>query len=63
MEVIQVNLCHVFGLSAETTQAMPVFTETEDGDIAVVVFEGFVINVPFLKILLGRLLSDEEIES
>jgi hypothetical protein len=56
MVVTQFNFCHVFGLSAETTEAMPLFIEDGE-DLSIGFFEGFVINLPFIKILLGRLIE------
>jgi len=47
---------NVFGLSIETVQSQPVlgWKEGEDIDDAqVYFFDGFVINVPFLKIMIG----------
>lgn len=47
---------HVFGLSIETVQAQPVlgWKEGEDIDDATVYFfDGFVINIPFVKIMFG----------
>ena len=47
---------NVFGLSAETVQAQPVlgWKEGEDIDDAnVYFFDGFVINIPFVKIMNG----------
>ena len=47
---------HVFGLSIETVQAQPVlgWKEGEDIDDATVYFfDGFVINIPFIKIMFG----------
>jgi hypothetical protein len=47
---------HVFGLSAETVQAQPVlgWKEGEDiNDAQVYFFDGFVINIPFIKIMIG----------
>lgn len=47
---------HVFGLSAETVQAQPVlgWKDGEDIDEAqVYFFDGFVINIPFIKIMIG----------
>lgn len=47
---------HVFGLSAETVQSQPVLGwkegETID-DAQVFFFDGFVINIPFVKIMIG----------
>lgn len=47
---------HVFGLSIETVQSQPVlgWTMTETIDEAqVYFFDGFVINIPFVKIMIG----------
>ena len=47
---------HVFGLSAETVEDQPVLGfkpgETID-DAEVYFFNGFVINIPFVKIMIG----------
>lgn len=59
MVITQYNFCHVFGLSAETTEAMPIFIEDDDG-VGIGFFEGFVINLPFVKILLGKLIEKGE---
>lgn len=48
---------HVFGLSAETVQSQPVlgWKDGEDLDEAqVYFFDGFVINIPFIKIMIGE---------
>jgi len=47
---------HVFGLSIETVQSQPVlgWKENENIDEAqVYFFDGFVINIPFVKIMIG----------
>ncbi len=47
---------NVFGLSAETVQSQPVlgWKDGEDIDDAnVYFFDGFVINIPFCKIMIG----------
>ena len=47
---------HVFGLSIETVESQPVLgwkQEEEIGDAKVYFFDGFVINIPFVKILIG----------
>ena len=47
---------NVFGLSAETVQSQPVlgWKDGEDIDDAqVYFFDGFVINIPFFKIMIG----------
>jgi hypothetical protein len=47
---------NVFGLSAETVQSQPVLG-WKDGegidDAQVYFFDGFVINIPFFKIMIG----------
>lgn len=48
---------NVFGLSAETVEGQPVLGFTsEQGieDAEVYFFDGFVINVPFFKIMIGE---------
>jgi len=45
---------NVFGLSAETVEGQPVLGFTDDIDEAeVYFFDGYVINVPFFKIMIG----------
>ena len=47
---------HVFGLSAETVESQPVlgWKHGEDIDDAqVFFFDGFIINIPFVKIMIG----------
>ena len=47
---------HVFGLSIETVQSQPVLgwkQAEEIGDAQVYFFDGFVINIPFVKIMIG----------
>jgi hypothetical protein len=47
---------HVFGLSAETVEDQPVlgFKQWETIDEAeVYFFNGFIINIPFVKIMIG----------
>jgi len=54
---------HVFGLSAETVQAQPVlgWKEGENIDEAqVYFFDGFVINIPFVKIMIGDIFESFE---
>jgi hypothetical protein len=48
----------VFGLSAETVQSQPVlgWKDGEDIDEAqVYFFDGYVINIPFCKIMIGEI--------
>ena len=47
---------NVFGLSAETVEGQPVLGFTKDQGIdeaEVFFFDGYVINVPFFKIMIG----------
>jgi len=47
---------HVFGLSIETVQSQPVLGWAQNADIEdaqVYFFDGFVINIPFIKIMIG----------
>lgn len=56
IDLITVRFHHVFGLSAETVQSQPVlgWKDGEDIDEAqVYFFDGFVINIPFCKIMIG----------
>ena len=54
--MVAVRFHHVFGLSAETVEAQPVlgWKDGEDiGEAKVYFFDGFVINIPFVKIMIG----------
>lgn len=47
---------NVFGISIETVQAQPILGWTEDSDIdeaQVFFFDGWILNVPFFKIMWG----------
>jgi len=47
---------NVFGLSVETVQSQPVLGWKQDETIEqadVFFFDGFVINIPFVKIMIG----------
>ena len=49
---------NVFGLSAETVQSQPVLGWKNDEDIddaQVFFFDGYVINIPFCKIMIGEI--------
>jgi hypothetical protein len=54
--MITARFHHVFGLSAETVEDQPVLGfkqgETID-DAEVYFFNGFIINIPFVKIMIG----------
>lgn len=54
--MITAKFHHVFGLSAETVEAQPVLGWKEGQsieDAQVYFFDGFVINIPFCKIMIG----------
>lgn len=54
--MVTFRLHHVFGLSAETVQSQPVLGWKEGQDIddaTVYFFDGYIINVPFVKIMIG----------
>ena len=54
--MVTIRFHHVFGLSAETVQSQPVLgwknNETID-EAQVYFFDGFIINIPFVKIMIG----------
>ena len=54
--VVSIRLWHVFGLSIESVESQPVYgyvqDETEE-EATIYFFDGFVINVPFIKIMIG----------
>jgi len=54
--MVTMRFHNVFGLSAETVQSQPVLGWKDDEDIdeaQVYFFDGFVINIPFCKIMIG----------
>ena len=54
--IVSCRFHHVFGLSIETVESQPVlgWKNGEDIDEAqVFFFEGWVINVPFFKVMIG----------
>lgn len=54
--VISCRFHNVFGLSIETVQSQPVLGWKQDETIEesqVFFFDGFVINIPFVKIMIG----------
>ena len=54
--MITAKFHHVFGVSLETVQSQPVlgWSQAQDIDEAqVYFFDGFVINIPFIKIMIG----------
>ena len=51
-----VRFHNVFGLSIETVQAQPILGWTDDTDIdeaQVFFFDGWIVNIPFCKIMWG----------
>mgnify|MGYP000128867753 CR=1 FL=1 len=56
--MISFKFHHVFGLSAETVQSQPVLGWAEGEEIEdakVYFFDGYVINIPFIKIMIGEI--------
>lgn len=56
--MITARFHNVFGLSAETVQSQPVlgWAQGEDiNDAQVYFFDGFIINIPFVKIMIGNI--------
>jgi hypothetical protein len=54
--VVSVRFWHVFGLSVESVEAQPIYghkTGEEDNE-QIFFFDGYVINIPFVKIMLGE---------
>lgn len=54
--MVSIKFHNVFGISAETVQSQPVLGWKEDEDIddaQVFFFDGYVINIPFCKIMIG----------
>ena len=54
--VVSIRFWHVFGLSVESVEAQPIYghmpEETEE-DAQVFFFDGYIINIPFIKIMIG----------
>lgn len=54
--IVSVKLWHVFGLSIESVEAQPVYghtSEESEADATIYFFDGYVINIPFIKIMIG----------
>lgn len=54
--VVQVSFWHVFGLSLESVEAQPVYGRKQDEsdlDATIYFFDGFILNIPFCKIMIG----------
>lgn len=56
--MVSIKFHNVFGISAETVQSQPVLGWKNDEDIddaQVFFFDGYVINIPFCKIMIGEI--------
>lgn len=56
--MVSIKFHNVFGISAETVQSQPVLGWKHDEtieDAQVFFFDGYVINLPFLKIMIGEI--------
>lgn len=56
--MVSIKFHNVFGISAETVQSQPVLGWKQDEtieDAQVFFFDGYVINLPFLKIMIGEI--------
>ena len=54
--VVSVKFWHVFGLSIESVEAQPVYghtSEEDEADATIYFFDGYIINIPFCKIMIG----------
>ena len=54
--VVQCSFWHVFGLSAESVEAQPVYGRKcgeSEFDADIYFFDGFILNIPFMKIMIG----------
>ena len=53
--VVSVRFWHVFGLSIESVEAQPIYGHKigDEGNEQIFFFDGYVINIPFVKIMLG----------
>lgn len=55
--VISVKFWHVFGLSLESVEAQPVYGNTPEdsaADATIYFFDGYILNIPFMKIMIGE---------
>lgn len=55
--VVQVNFWHVFGLSLESVEAQPVYGHKrgeDELDATIYFFDGYILNIPFCKIMIGN---------
>lgn len=54
--VVQCSFWHVFGLSVESVEAQPVYGHKrgeDEEDATIYFFDGYIFNIPFMKIMLG----------
>ena len=54
--VVQCSFWHVFGLSLESVEAQPVYGHKRgesEFDATIYFFDGFILNIPFMKIMIG----------
>ena len=54
--VVSIKLWHVFGLSIESVEAQPIYghmPHESELDAQVFFFDGYIINIPFVKIMIG----------
>ena len=54
--MVAVRFHHVFGVSIETVESQPVLgwkTGDHSDEAQVYFFDGFIINIPFCKIMIG----------
>lgn len=55
--VVSVKLWHVFGLSLEAVDSQPVYghtNEESEADATIYFFSGYILNIPFVKIMIGE---------
>ena len=55
--VISVKFWHVFGLSLESVEDQPVYghaPQESDEDAIIYFFSGYILNIPFFKIMIGN---------
>lgn len=54
--VVSCRFWHTFGLSIESVEAQPVYGHRRDEseeEATIYFFDGYVINIPFIKIMIG----------
>jgi len=53
--VVSIKFWHVFGLSIESVEAQPIYGHRTDEpeNEQVFFFDGFIINIPFIKVMIG----------